>query len=183
MSAQPQIKVSIAAAVNSLAKRKGVASVWLWRGERKIYLTRSSSQSYKEQSHCSRFAPTQKNTNKKKEKFFRTSPLVPRPGIEPGWVAPLVFETSASTDSAIWAFASAKIRLFSYSAKFFFKKLIFLSFSHTFHRITHTFHSHTTLHYRFHTSLLPPNKATSHHQTLQHHRLLFLQGNYTPTPI
>ena len=29
--------------------------------------------------------------------------FVPRPGIEPGWVAPLVFETSASTDSAIWA--------------------------------------------------------------------------------
>jgi hypothetical protein len=32
--------------------------------------------------------------------------LVPRPGIEPGWIAPLVFETSASTDSAIWAFAT-----------------------------------------------------------------------------
>ena len=32
--------------------------------------------------------------------------FVPRPGIEPGWVAPLVFETSASTDSAIWAFIS-----------------------------------------------------------------------------
>ena len=31
--------------------------------------------------------------------------VVPRPGIEPGWVAPLVFETSASTDSAIWAIA------------------------------------------------------------------------------
>ena len=30
--------------------------------------------------------------------------LVPRPGIEPGWVSPLVFETSASTYSAIWAF-------------------------------------------------------------------------------
>ena len=28
---------------------------------------------------------------------------VPRPGLEPGWVAPLVFETSASTYSAIWA--------------------------------------------------------------------------------
>lgn len=32
--------------------------------------------------------------------------LVPRPGIEPGWVAPLVFETSASTYSAIWAHLS-----------------------------------------------------------------------------
>ena len=38
-----------------------------------------------------------------------TALLVPRPGLEPGWVAPLVFETSASTDSAIWAFAGAKI--------------------------------------------------------------------------
>ena len=37
--------------------------------------------------------------------------LVPRPGLEPGWVSPLVFETSASTDSAIWAFAGAKIRI------------------------------------------------------------------------
>ena len=29
--------------------------------------------------------------------------LVPGPGIEPGWVAPPVFETGASTDSAIRA--------------------------------------------------------------------------------
>ena len=28
---------------------------------------------------------------------------VPEPGIEPGWIAPTVFETVASTDSAIRA--------------------------------------------------------------------------------
>ena len=38
---------------------------------------------------------------------------VPRAGVEPARVAPLVFETSASTDSAIWAFAGAKIHVFS----------------------------------------------------------------------
>ena len=37
---------------------------------------------------------------------FKSSPQsVPRAGVEPARVAPLVFETSASTDSAIWAFA------------------------------------------------------------------------------
>ena len=41
--------------------------------------------------------------NEKKERSELLSILVPRPGIEPGWIAPLVFETSASTDSAIWA--------------------------------------------------------------------------------
>ena len=40
---------------------------------------------------------------KKKERSDLLSNSVPRPGIEPGWIAPLVFETSASTDSAIWA--------------------------------------------------------------------------------
>ena len=40
---------------------------------------------------------------RKKERSKLLSILVPRPGIEPGWIAPLVFETSASTDSAIWA--------------------------------------------------------------------------------
>ena len=34
--------------------------------------------------------------------------VVPRPGLEPGWIAPLVFETSASTYSAIWAYISIK---------------------------------------------------------------------------
>ncbi len=43
---------------------------------------------------------------------------VPRPGIEPGWIAPLVFETSASTDSAIWAFARAKVITFSFMCKY-----------------------------------------------------------------
>ena len=44
---------------------------------------------------------------------------VPRPGIEPGWVAPLVFETSASTDSAIWAFlkCECKVIFFSFTNK------------------------------------------------------------------
>ena len=37
---------------------------------------------------------------------------VPRAGVEPARVAPLVFETSASTDSAIWAFQGAKVNIF-----------------------------------------------------------------------
>ena len=47
--------------------------------------------------------------NKKSEPSEEDSDSVPRPGIEPGWIAPLVFETSASTDSAIWAIAVAKV--------------------------------------------------------------------------
>ena len=42
-----------------------------------------------------------------KDKLFITNYLsfylVPRAGVEPARIAPLVFETSASTDSAIWA--------------------------------------------------------------------------------
>ena len=45
--------------------------------------------------------------------------LVPRPGIEPGWIAPLVFETSASTDSAIWALMGAKLVIVGHLNKFF----------------------------------------------------------------
>ena len=63
-------------------------------------------------------------TKKERRKF---SPfLVPRPGVEPGWVAPLVFETSASTDSAIWAFekCGAKIQTFSELANLNCKKII-----------------------------------------------------------
>ena len=48
---------------------------------------------------------------RKKERSELLSILVPRPGIEPGWIAPLVFETSASTDSAIWAIAGAKVQI------------------------------------------------------------------------
>ena len=42
-------------------------------------------------------------TETEKEESYDSSNSVPRPGLEPGWVAPLVFETSASTYSAIWA--------------------------------------------------------------------------------
>ena len=38
--------------------------------------------------------------------------LVPRPGVEPGRIAPLVFETSASTDSAIWALRVQRYNIF-----------------------------------------------------------------------
>ncbi len=36
--------------------------------------------------------------------------FVPRAGVEPARFAPLVFETSASTDSAIWALLTASFR-------------------------------------------------------------------------
>ena len=49
--------------------------------------------------------------NEKRREVKLLSILVPRPGIEPGWIAPLVFETSASTDSAIWAIAGAKVQI------------------------------------------------------------------------
>ena len=61
--------------------------------------------------------------------------FVPRPGIEPGWVAPLVFETSASTDSAIWAIVflncDAKVQQFLIPAKLFelFLKKLFILLS------------------------------------------------------
>ena len=72
----------------------------------------------------------QKSKSGKALLLFR---FVPRPGIEPGWVAPLVFETSASTDSAIWAFASAKLDKFSISAKFLSKNRKNLSLRATFY--------------------------------------------------
>ena len=40
---------------------------------------------------------------KKMEKIALLHGCVPEPGIEPGWIAPTVFETVASTDSAIRA--------------------------------------------------------------------------------
>ncbi len=56
---------------------------------------------------------------KEKEKITLLLVLVPGPGLEPGWVAPSVFETDASTDSAIRAFASTKLGIILHSAKFF----------------------------------------------------------------
>ena len=43
------------------------------------------------------------NKNKIKESLDTFPDSVPRAGVEPARIAPLVFETSASTDSAIWA--------------------------------------------------------------------------------
>ena len=45
--------------------------------------------------------------------------IVPGPGIEPGWIAPPVFETGASTDSAIRAFGGAKVDSFFLFCKCF----------------------------------------------------------------
>ncbi len=62
---------------------------------------------------------------KKRLIIFRLSTFfVPRPGIEPGWIAPLVFETSASTDSAIWAFAVAKVLIKNELTNFFSEKFL-----------------------------------------------------------
>ena len=56
--------------------------------------------------------PSYDGTKNPSQTSVRKGFHVPRPGLEPGWVAPLVFETSASTDSAIWASkAGAKIRI------------------------------------------------------------------------
>ena len=64
--------------------------------------------------------------NEKRREVKLLSILVPRPGIEPGWIAPLVFETSASTDSAIWAIAGAKVQIkieiANFLVTFFLKK-------------------------------------------------------------
>ena len=70
---------------------------------------------------------------RKKERSELLSILVPRPGIEPGWIAPLVFETSASTDSAIWAIAGAKVQIKIEITNFlgtFFSKNAFLMQKH-----------------------------------------------------
>ena len=71
------------------------------------------------------FLTPQKNKTPCKSTTYKVF-QVPRAGVEPARVAPLVFETSASTDSAIWAwvektnafFAGAKIRIKSELANF-----------------------------------------------------------------
>ena len=59
------------------------------------------------------------------ERFSSFPASVPRAGVEPARVAPLVCETSASTDSAIWAFAAAKIVIISEMTNFSRKNLLF----------------------------------------------------------
>ena len=60
---------------------------------------------------------------KENEERFDSFPAsVPRAGVEPARVAPLVFETSASTDSAIWAYVVAKVHIFSELTNFYQKK-------------------------------------------------------------
>ena len=50
------------------------------------------------------------NKNGESEDSLALETIVPRAGVEPARVTPLVFETSASTDSAIWASkAGAKV--------------------------------------------------------------------------
>ena len=58
-------------------------------------------------------------TKEKLEKSSDFSNSVPRAGVEPARIAPLVFETSASTDSAIWAFLRAKVHIILLTGKFF----------------------------------------------------------------
>ena len=48
---------------------------------------------------------------------------VPRAGVEPARVAPLVFETSASTDSAIWASNAVQRYIFFLNCTNFFAKM------------------------------------------------------------
>ncbi len=63
-----------------------------------------------------------KKEDKKETLVVRISNSVPRAGVEPARIAPLVFETSASTDSAIWAYTTAKLINCLVNAKFYSKK-------------------------------------------------------------
>ena len=70
-------------------------------------------------------------TNRNYDHCIHLLSLVPRAGVEPARIAPLVFETSASTDSAIWAFQQKSVQKYNKiinCANISAKKSIFLHF-------------------------------------------------------
>ena len=104
------------------AKHSGLCDRWdLTKWHRKGRKAAETENTRKGKNLNSEFLepPLCLRNTKKRRGFSTLSASVPRPGIEPGWVAPLVFETSASTDSAIWAFCAAKVDVFAELTKCF----------------------------------------------------------------
>ena len=71
----------------------------------RIYTHKFATKIRKKNELCKYFGKKKCRKNNKQRRVVIDTPLscVPRAGVEPARIAPLVFETSASTDSAIWA--------------------------------------------------------------------------------